>query len=145
MNLDHTPHPLVEDHYHIRELIEAQEKRSADRQQYRDREKLRDERNSDVRDAKAMELKPFWCDKCQEDFFAQSIKEVEVDWSCPTQYIAFYRTKHWCHTWCMRLITDRHRDAYWFRSKEVARDKGKHYQDLLQPHQTGFNTLYKKI
>lgn len=145
MNFAHSPHPLVEDHYHIQELINAQQKRADDRGYHRDKEKLAQERNDEVKDSKLQDVKPFWCERCREDFYAESIKEVERDWSCPTQLIAFYRTKHWCGRWCIRLVTDRHKDAYWFKSVRVARDKGVHFEDIIQPHQTGFNMLYKKI
>lgn len=145
MNFKHTPHPVVEDHYHIQELINAQEKRANDRTYHRDRAKAQAERMDEIKAAQAKVLKPFWCSTCAKDFAAEAIKEVERDWSNPTQYIAFYRTVHWCGTRCLRLITDVHRDAYWYKSKMVAIDKGKHYTDTLQPHETGFNIMYKKI
>ena len=145
MNFNHSPHPVVEDHYHIQELINAQERRSNDRAYHRDRAKRYAERMDDIKRAKPIELKPFWCTHCALDFAAEGIKEVERDWSNPTQYIAFYRSKHWCGAWCMRLITDVHKDGYFYRSKRVAIDKGKHYADTLQPFETGFNIMYKKI
>lgn len=145
MRYEHTPRPNVEHHYHIQELIESQEKRTYDRTYHRDKAKNAQERNDLITDAKGKEMKAFWCETCKEDFLAESVKEVEIDWSCPTQYIAFYRTKCFKGHWCMRFITDTHRDAYWMRSKRVVQERGEHYQDTIQPHETGFNTLYKKI
>lgn len=138
MNFKHAPHPLIEDHYHIQELINAQQARADDRTYHQDKAKALAERENDIRTASPKELKAFWCSKCSEDFLAESIKEVVDD-------IAFYRTKHWCGKRCLRHITDTHRDAYWFRSRHVARDKGNHFADTLQPYQTGFNMMYKKI
>lgn len=144
MKYDHEPRPNIESHYHIRELIEAQRKRSDDRTDYRNREKAREERDSLIKDNKIKELVEFYCSDCDEDFKGEAIKQIEVDWTNDTQNIAFYKTKCFCGKWCVRLITDRYRDAYWFKSKNVARDRGKHYGDTLQPFETGFNLLYGK-
>lgn len=144
MNLDHTPHTLVEDHYHIRELIATQERRAFDRQAHTDRRKALEERMRDIKAAEDKITKAFWCQDCKEDFFAESIKEVEVDWSCPMQYIAFYKTKHWCGKWTIRHITDPLKDSYFYRSQMVARDRGKHHNDLIQSFETGYNMLYGK-
>lgn len=145
MRYEHTPRPEIEQHYHIRDLIEGQEKRTADKNAHRNRAKEREERNSLIRDAKWVEVKPFWCATCRTDFYAREVKHVEVDWTNTTQNIAFYKTKHkTCGEWTMRLITDRHKDAYWFKSKMVRADQGKHFKDTIQPFQTGFNLLYGK-
>lgn len=143
--LRNQPKPLVEEHYHIQELINAQQTRAEDRGYHQDRKKALEERTRDIQAAPNQDLKVFWCKKCDEDFYAESVKEVETDWSCPTQSIAFYRSKHWCGMWAQRLITDKHRDVYFYRSRRAAADKGKHYADTIQPYQTGFNMLYKKI
>lgn len=143
--MKHSPRPLVEEHYHIQELIDAQEKRVDDREYHRTKEKNKQDRMDTIKDAKPKELKAFWCEVCKEDFLAETIKEVEEDWSCPAQYIAFYRSKCFKGHWCMRFITDSYRDPYWTKSRIVAEDRGKHYADTLQPYETGFNTMYKKI
>lgn len=145
MNYDHTPRPHVEEHYHIRELIEAQEKRSADRTDHRERQKASEERASLIASEKWLELKAFYCRKCSKDFYAEEIKQVETDWTNPAQSIAFYKTKHKdCGEWTIRLITDRHKDAYWYKSRAVASDQGRHYADTLQPFQTDYNLMYGK-
>lgn len=141
----HAPRPLVEDHYHIQELIAAQERRTDDRTRYQERAKQLAERMDDIKAAKAKDTKAFWCKTCRQDFMAESIKEVEADWTNPAQYVAFYRTKCFKGHWCMRLITDTHKDGYFTRSRAVALGRGTYYADTLQPHETGFNLLYKKI
>lgn len=145
MRYENTPRPLIEDHYHIRMLIEGQEKKAEDRTYHLEKNKNKAERQDLINDAKPFVIIEFYCVKCREDFKAQSIKEVEIDWSNPNQFIAFYKTKCFEGHWCIRLITDKHRDGYWTKSKAVLRDRGVHYKDTIQPHETGFNMLYKKI
>jgi len=139
---EHTPRPLIEEHYHIRMLFEAQEKNAADRQYHRDREKDKQERNDLIRDTKVKDIKEFFCETCKEDFQSETIKEVEIDWSNPSQYIAFYKTKCLKGHWCQRLITDRFSDRYWFKSRRVARDRGRHALDILQPWETNYQLIY---
>ena len=144
MNLDHTPHPLTEDHYHIRELIENQDKRSKDRGYHQQRIKATEERTNDIADYKLVNIMEFWCQVCKIDFVSKTIKQVEKDWKDEKELIAFYKTKCWKGHWCIRLITDRYRDGYYRRSKRVARDREKHTRDTIQPYEIGFNMLYGK-
>lgn len=144
MNLDHIPHPLVEDHYHIRELIDSQEKRSADRQYHKDRIKNLEERETTLLDSKEFALTDFYCERCGKDFKAQAVRQIEVDWNNPSQSIAFYKTKCYQEHWCIRLITDKHKDGFFSKSRLVAMDRGNHFNDTLQPYETGFNMLYGK-
>ena len=141
---EHTPRPNVEYHYHIRDLIESQDKRATARNEFRAREKEKEERESLIQSTPAFVLTDFWCDECRKDFKAQAIKEVEVDWSNVNQRVAFYRTKHWCGAWCIRLVTDKNRDRYWFKSKAVRTDRGRHMLDLLQPFEEGYQLMYGK-
>jgi len=144
MNLDQTPHPLVEDHYHIRELIENQEKRSQDRTYHKDRIKNREEREEDIKSYEDKKVLDFWCDVCSIEFKSQALKQIEQDWNNLDQHIAYYKSKCWNGHWCIRLITDRYKDSYYKRSRVVANDRAKHIDDILQPHETGFNMLYGK-
>lgn len=139
-----TPRPEIENHFHIRELIEGQEKRAADRSYHQERKKSLEERDKDIREAKGKEVKMFWCNHCEKDFVGEAVKQVEIDWSNTSQRIAFYRTKCFCGQWAMRLITDTHKDSYFFRSKKVAQDRFNATLDLLQPHQTNYELLYSK-
>ncbi len=141
---DHGPRPTIEDHYHIQELIDAQERRAADRTYHKDRVKAIAERESEIKAADGKRLMPFWCSTCKVDFAGEAIKQVEVDWSNPSQQVAFYRTKCFKGHWCVRLITDKVRDAYFYRSKMVARDRHLHHNDLVQSFETGYHLLYGK-
>lgn len=141
----HAPKPLIEEHWHIQDLIRAQEKRTQEREYARDKIKLRHLRDETIAEAPVRVIKDFWCHSCHKDFIAMTIKEVEQDWSNLDQRIAFYRTKHQeCGTWCMRNITNPLDDAFWYRSKAVARDRGKHSIDLLQPFENNYNLVWGK-
>ena len=141
---DYIPRPLVEDHYHIRELIEAQEKRALDREIHRKRAKTQEERESDIKTAKIKETKMFYCERCKKDFVAEAIKQVESDWTNTNQRIAFYKTKCFCGTWSIRHITDIYKDSYFLRSRKVRQDQGSHFADMIQPFQTNYELLYSK-
>ena len=144
MRYEQTPRPEIENHYHVRSLIEFQEKKSQDRIYHQNKAKAKEERNDEIKSAQDFVLTDFWCDTCKEDLKAQAVKEIEQDWNTGENN-AFYRTKCFKGHWCIRLITDKHKDGFWTKSKAVALDRGKHYADTLQPHETGFNMLYKKI
>lgn len=139
------PKPLVEEHYHIQELIDAQEKRSDDRQYHRDRVKALAEREELIGESKMVVNTDFHCVRCREDFQQASVLQVELDWSNLSQSVAFYKGKHRkCGNWCIRLVTDKHRDGFWVRSKRVLQERGKYHNDLIQPYETGYNLLYGK-
>lgn len=140
---DYSPRPEVENHHHIRDLIEAQEKRATDRTYHQDRVKALDERDKDIREADGKKTLPFYCVSCGDDFIGEAVKQVEEDWSA-NQRIAFYKTKCFKGHWCIRLVTDRLRDGYFFKSKRIAVDRGKGYADMLQPFQTNYNLMYGK-
>lgn len=142
MKYEYVPRPDIEQHYHIRELIEGQEKRTADKNFHKDREKERSERNDLIKDSKIITATDFWCHKCKKDFKAMAIREVETDWTNTNQLIAFYKSKCDKGHWVIRLITDRNRDGFFQRSKLVALDRGNHYADILQPWESGYELLY---
>lgn len=142
--LDETPHPEIENHYHIQELFYAQEKNASDRQFHRDRIKATEERDNLIKDAPPIVLTDFYCRKCQKDFKGIAPRIIEPDWSNDTQRVAYYKTKCFKGHWVVRWITDRLNDPYFFRSKWVANDRAKHSNDILQDFQTGYNLLYSK-
>lgn len=144
MRYEATPRPEIEGHYHIRSLIEGQEKRSSERQYHIEKKKDAAERDGEISSAPNHVVTEFWCKRCKKDFRGFAPKHVEEDWN-GNRRIAFYKTKCFNGHWCVRLLTDKWADPYWFRSKAVARDRENHRLDTLQPHETGFNTLYKKI
>lgn len=141
----HGPKPLIEEHYHIRELIDRQEARTMDRQRHIDREKSLAERDSVIADAKPVDRREFFCQRCKKDFIGVARLQVEEDWNGTNQRIAFYKTKCFASHWCVRLVTDRHRDPYWRMSELVRADRANHAADLLQPFEEGYNLLYGKI
>ncbi len=145
MALKHQPKPLVEEHYHIDMLIENQTKRSEDRQRFKDLDRERAENEKMIVDAKAVALLDFFCDHCRQDFRSNAVLHIELDWNKPNEQIAFYRGKHRkCGRWSVRHWTDKAQDGFFMKSRSVAIDRGKHFEDLLQPYQIGFNTLYGK-
>lgn len=144
MRYEHTPRPEIENHFHIRELIEAQDKRANDRTYHRDKDKAKQERNLLIKDSKPIEILDFICFKCKEEFKSMSVKEVEIDWTCPTQYIAFYKAKCNKDHWCIRYITDKLNDPFWMNSARLAKDRDTYHKDIIQPHETNYNLLYGK-
>lgn len=143
MNLDHVPHPKIEDHPYIRALITNQEKKVKDRNYHRNRIKELSERDEEINKAHNMVMHNFWCDKCKEDFKATAIKQVQQDWNAD-QRIAFYRTKCFAGHWCMRLITDKFKDGFNVKSRLLALDRGNHFNDIVQSYETNYNLLYGK-
>ena len=133
------PHPLVEDHYHIQDLINKQTKRAAERTQWQERKKADEQWAKDFQGFKQVELLDFHCQHCNLDFVARAAKQLD-GWN----KIAYYKTKHRCGEWAIRHITDRFQDGYFFHSRKVAYDRGVNAKELLQPFQSGFNTLYGK-
>ena len=142
MKYEHTPRPKIEFHPHVRNLIETQEKRAADRTDYRERDKQRSEREDVIKDAKKKCVVDFWCQRCKEDFAGAAVLQVETDWTNPNQRIAFYRMKCFEGHWCSRYVTDRSRDPFFFRSRMMRRMQGDYYLDALQEFQSGYNMLY---
>ncbi len=137
--------PLIEEHYHINDLIEKQERRSEDRQMHKDRIAQLEEREKLIADAKPRAHTDFYCSRCAMDFSGNAILQIEVDWTNENQRLAFYKLKHRnCGNWCIRLVTDKHRDPFWFRSRRVARERQQYFKDTVQPHEDGFNLLYGK-
>lgn len=135
----HSPVPLVEEHYHVKDLIDGQQKRSDDRSYHQEVEKQRDGQLKDIQGFKDIELLDFWCSACQKDFVARARKQID-SWAT----IAFYKTKHPCGQWCMRHITHRFKDKYFFQSKKIAKDRVVNHNEMVQSFETGYNTLYGK-
>lgn len=142
MRYEHTPRPLVEDHHHIRELIEGQERIAADRQWHRDNESANQDRAKELASLERRQVMPFWCRLCARELHAETILEVERGWENPDVPVAFYRTKCEAGHWCIRHGLDKGRDPYFERSRSVARDRGEHAADVLQPWESGYDMLY---
>ena len=72
------PKPLIEEHYHIQELIERQEKRSAERTYFQEKQKLGAERIKEIQEAKMMVAAEFLCLKCGDEFRGVAVRQVEL-------------------------------------------------------------------
>lgn len=144
MRYEHTPRPTVEYHPHIQHLIETQDKRAKARTEFREKEKIKQEREDLIKDSKPFAVVEFWCEKCKKDFIAQTVREITQN-PYSSERDAFYRTKHWCGSWCIRYITDREHDPYWYRSRKVRADRRRYRNDVLQPFESGYNLLYGKL
>lgn len=142
--MKHEPKPLIEHHYHIQELIDSQEKRTQDRNYHRERTKQLEDREDYIKDSKFVTTTDFFCTRCRQDFKAQAVRQIEIDWSNEKQRIAFYKSKCDKGHWCIRLITDRFMDGFYKTSKLLAVDRANHKLDTLQPWEEGFNTMYGK-
>lgn len=139
MNFKQTPHPEIENHYHIQDLINGQEKRTAIKVKHQEIEKKRDQVLKDIAGFKDIDFLDFYCKRCEKDFCGRAKKQVD-SW----RNIAYYKLKHRCGNWCIRHITNREKDPYYYYSKKVAKDRGDNYKNLIQPFESGFNLLYGK-
>ncbi len=142
--LKHTPKPLIEEHYHLEELINAQEKRTEDRIYHRNRIKELEDRDDLIKDSKPVTITDFYCDKCAKDFKAQAVRIIELDWTNTKQKVAYYKTKCYNGHWTIRLITDKHKDGFFLKSRLSRLDQGNHTQDIIQPFETNYNLVYGK-
>lgn len=140
MNFKQTPHPTVEDHHYIQDLINGQEKRSNERAYWQEVEKKRDQFAKDVSGFKLVDVMAFHCLACNKDFTALTFRVID-GWG----ERAYYKTKHKCGTWCIRHVTNRELDPYFLRSKVLAQSRGLMHNETLQPWEIGYNTLYKQI
>lgn len=139
-----SPVPLIEEHYHIADLIERQQKRADDRNYHREKDKRSQEWQQLINGAPDRVMTDFLCHNCGTEFRGVAVKQTEDDWNTDKK-IAYYKHKCDCGSWCLRRITDKNLDRYWSRSKLVRADIGKNYRDTIQPHESGFNMLYKKL
>ena len=133
------PRAQVEYHPQIQDLIDRQQHRQDDRQYHRDIEKHRDELLKDIQGAKEYEIMAFYCEDCKLYFEARARKQVD-NW----QPMAYYKTKCRCGKWCLRRITEKVWDRYWFKSLKVAKDRYSEFASILQPFETNFNLMWGK-
>lgn len=82
----------------------------------------------------------FWCDVCQEDFIAHAYKtkhrlygDTVAVWRavCPE-----------CEEECIRHITHKDEDTYYYKSAKVRRQRNEYATDLLQADDYGFKLNY---
>jgi hypothetical protein len=93
-----------------------------------------------IESAPIFEFKDFYCDNCDDDFKAIGIK-IELS----VYSFAYYRTQcPNCKKDCQRFIVDIEQDPYFYKSKMLRVERRKHYIDMLQPGDEGFETYYGK-
>lgn len=82
----------------------------------------------------------FWCRDCEEDFEAPCVKtkhRLEGD------MIAVWRAMcPDCGTDCIRHITHKDEDMYYYRSTKIRHQRNEYAEDLLQAGEFGFKTRY---
>ena len=137
--MKYRPLAPVEHHYHIQELIEGQEKRSAERTRFQQIEKERYEHENNLATYKDIETLDFYCENCDMEFVARAKKQID-SWEA----IAYYKIKHRCGKWCIRHITHRFRDKYFFKSRQLARERADRTLDTIQPFENNYNLVYGK-
>lgn len=136
---EYDPKPVVEEHYYIQDLINKQERRTAEKRRYRDQKAQENDRRDSIDGFPDIATLDFYCEHCKVDFVARAKKQID-SWDL----IAYYKMKHRCGTWSVRHITDRDRDPYFFRSKKIAWQRADKVVDILQPFETGYNMAYGK-
>lgn len=141
---EYGPKPLIEEHYYIRELIDAQDKRAKDRIYHQDRVKALEDREKEIRSADGKTTIMFYCKTCKEDLVGEAFKHIEQDWTNSGQTFAFYKTKCFNGHWVVRFIVDKSKDPYFFRSPFIASQREYHHADLLQSFESGYQLMYGK-
>jgi len=139
MNFKYDPHPTTEDHYHIQDLINGQEKRSSDRLRSRELKTQFNQYDKDISEWQDTLFLDWWCNVCCKEFKKIGKKYVDL-WS----KTAYYKTKCKCGDWVIRHITRRDKDPYFYHSKDLARQRVDHYIDTLQGFETNYNLIYGK-
>lgn len=121
-------------------LIKRVEKTQEERTR---REKFKaylEERANEINAAPFKEALDFWCDVCAKDWEGVGFKEVRVPQN--SLWYAFYRG--WCpegHQ-CVRRITDKLLDPYFYWSYKVSIMRAQYADDMVTPDDPRFKELY---
>ena len=124
---------------------ERLEKRLADREKLERQERERHKKNPNERmigedSRERIESYPFFCNVCQEDFDSSAIRNI---YHLDGKVYAVWRARcPYCDEWCVRYISHRDEDPYYYNSKRVLKERSESEEDLLQPGEYGFNTRY---
>lgn len=81
----------------------------------------------------------FWCDRCKKDFTGMGYKREGWVHDYPT---AWYVTKCVCGKSCMRRITDKSKDMYYYKSFKIRFQRVRDYNDMLTPADDLFKIIY---
>lgn len=119
--------------------------RIEDRKDERERIKRRGEEFSDhintIKQATNSNKVGFWCNSCKRDFEGYGRKCVREAGMWP---VAWYQGRCPCGKVCIRRITDKVKDLYYFRSKFVRRQRVENAYDMIDPNHPLFKVLYPK-
>lgn len=110
----------------------------------RDNQAIRDSLKKEQNIDEEIPAQMFYCSKCSIDYFPIRVIKVEQqDWNT-NGIFRFWRAKHNCGNWNVRLISQKVNDKFFIKSPSVCRDRRKHLLDMLQIQDTGFDMLYRK-
>ena len=77
----------------------------------------------------------FYCDSCQKDFEARYFTREN-------RYGTWFVSKCHCGNECIRYGDNKHLDPYFKKSKKMRVERDKYKNDLVQPGEEKFKTLY---
>ncbi len=124
----------------VKRLIDRVDRRKEERdrelastQAYRDRTRA-------IRDAKNVDVTGFWCADCKRDFQGVGIKQIREP--AGMYPIAWYRGTCPRGHQTIRYITDKDHDPFYFLSVELAHERARLDDDLLQPSDPRFRLVY---
>lgn len=86
----------------------------------------------------------FWCEdkKCKRDFVSLAFKQVRKNQGWP---LAWYVGQCPLGHECMRRITDKGNDPYFYQSEMLARERVRYADDFLTPDDPRFRMKYPKM
>jgi len=95
----------------------------------------------EIVDAPSRHYQPYWCICCGRDYHATGNKVVEGQGASMS---AVYKSQCPEGHDNYRYITDVGNDPYFNRSQDVAKDRALHADDILSPHDSRFQTVYRQ-
>lgn len=117
------------------------ERRKEERWRAVEREREEKEHNNTVISAADGQLSSFWCVACGRDYEAKGYKKIGTRGMWP---VAWYMGKCPCGKWNMRRITDVHKDRYFWKSKQVQKDRRDVDYSMIDPNHELFPVIYPK-
>lgn len=128
---------MIDEKERLKKRIEDQQ-HLQDQERERKKPKANEKMDADAPDR--VESYDFWCDVCQEDFSASCYKSRH---RVEGNTISIYRTTcSGCDTDCIRHITHKDQDLYYYKSAKIRKQRNKYANDVLQDDDYGFNTRY---
>ena|SRR3990167_4405641 len=126
---------------------ERLKQRVEDQQKLQEQEKERQKKKPNVlmeeETGKMIGSFDFWCDDCQEDFSSWAYKTSHRLYG---DRVAVWRTQcPICEEECIRLITHKDEDPYYYKSSKIRRQRNEYSTDLLQAEEYGFKSYYGNV